>query len=157
MRGSSPCRRRTVSGELVLRSNQAAPEGIAPAISSASASTSRGPGSDVNSSSQPPAASADPNAPVLEVGTAGVLEYDTHELSVAADTGFVIHFDNTDEGQLHDVDIRETGGSTIRDGEPKITGPAEANYSYEALEAGSYEFFCSVHPIPAMTGVLTVE
>ncbi len=107
--------------------------------------------------SQPPAASADPNAPVLEVGTAGVLEYDTHELSVAADTGFVIHFDNTDEGQLHDVDIRETGGSTIRDGEPKITGPAEANYSYEALEAGSYEFFCSVHPIPAMTGVLTVE
>ncbi|HXG26477.1 MAG TPA: c-type cytochrome [Candidatus Binatia bacterium] len=105
---------------------------------------------------QAPPASLDPNAPVLELGTAGVLEYDTHELTVAAGTTFVIHFVNSDEGQMHDVDIRDSGNTTLQDQQP-ITGPAEANYQYTALEPGTYTFICSVHPIPAMTGTLTVE
>ena len=105
-----------------------------------------------------PPASIDPNAPVLELGTGGVLQYDKTELSVAAGTAFVIHFNNTDDGQSHDVDIRSdpTTIPPLQDTQP-ITGPAEANYQYTALEAGTYTFICSVHPIPAMTGTLTVE
>lgn len=105
-----------------------------------------------------PPASLDPNAPVLELGISGVLAYDKNALTVDAGTDFVIRFDNTDDGQSHDVDIR-TDATTVpplQDQSP-ITGPAEANYSYTALEAGTYTFICSVHPIPAMTGTLTVE
>jgi mono/diheme cytochrome c family protein/plastocyanin len=107
---------------------------------------------------QGPPASIDPNAPVLELGTSGVLEFDKTELSVASGTGFVIHFNNTDDGQSHDVDIRSDPATTppLQDQAP-ITGPAEADYSYTSLEPGTYTFICSVHPIPAMTGTLTVE
>lgn len=107
---------------------------------------------------QGPPASLDPNAPVLELGTDGVLAYDKLELTVAAGAPFVIHFNNEDDGQMHDVDIR-TDPATIpplQDQTP-ITAPAEADYQYTALEAGTYTFICSVHPIPAMTGTLTVE
>ena len=45
----------------------------------------------------------------------------------------------------------------VRDDQPTITGPGETTYVYEALDAGTYTFICSVHPIPAMTGTLTVE
>ncbi len=105
-----------------------------------------------------PPASTDPNAPVLELGTSGVLAFDKLELSVDAATDFVIHFNNTDDGQSHDVDIRSDPATTppLQDQTP-ITGPAEANYAYTALDAGTYTFICSVHPIPAMTGTLTVE
>jgi mono/diheme cytochrome c family protein/plastocyanin len=97
------------------------------------------------------------DAPVLELGTSGVLTYDKTELTAPADTTFVIAFNNADEGQAHDVDIRDSSGTTLRDGEPKVTGPAEVSYTYEALDAGTYTFICSVHPIPSMTGTLTVE
>ena len=105
-----------------------------------------------------PPASTDPNAPVLELGTSGVLAFDKLELSVEADTAFVINFNNSDDGQSHDVDIRTDPATTppLQDQSP-ITGPAEANYSYTALEAGTYTFICSIHPIPQMTGTLTVE
>ena len=107
---------------------------------------------------QGPPASLDPNAPVLELGTGGVLAFDKTELSVAAGTAFVIQFNNTDDGQSHDVDIRSDPATTppLQDQAP-ITGPAEASYQYTALDAGTYTFICSVHPIPAMTGTLTVE
>jgi mono/diheme cytochrome c family protein/plastocyanin len=105
-----------------------------------------------------PPASVDPNAPVLELGIGGILAYDKTELSVAAGTNFVIHFNNTDDGQDHDVDIRTDPGTIppLQDQSP-IKGPSEANYQYTALDAGTYTFICSVHPIPAMTGTLTVE
>jgi plastocyanin len=38
-----------------------------------------------------------------------------------------------------------------------ILDPGETTYTIQPLEAGTYEFFCSVHPIPQMTGTLTVE
>ena len=107
---------------------------------------------------QGPPASVDPNAPVLELGTSGVLEYDKKELTVAAGTAFVIEFTNSDDGQSHDVDIRSDPGTLppLQDTQP-ITGPAEATYQYTALEPGTYTFICSVHPIEQMTGTLTVE
>ena len=106
----------------------------------------------------PPAESLPPGAAVLELGTSGVLQFDKTELSAPAGEAFQIHFNNTDAGQQHDVDIRDAPqGQTLGDGEPKVTGPAEITYTYQALEAGTYTFICSVHPIPQMTGTLTVE
>jgi mono/diheme cytochrome c family protein len=103
-----------------------------------------------------PGASVPPDAEVLELGTAGVLQFDKNELAAPADEAFVIHFNNSDAGQSHDVDIRREDASVVKDQTP-ITGPAETDYVYEALEAGTYTFICSVHPIPQMTGTLTVE
>jgi mono/diheme cytochrome c family protein/plastocyanin len=105
-----------------------------------------------------PAESLPPDATVLELGTSGVLAYDKTELTAPAGEAFAIHFNNSDAGQTHDVDIREDDGMTVvQDQATQITGPAEVTYVYEPLEAGTYKFICQVHPIPAMTGTLTVE
>ena len=96
------------------------------------------------------------DAPVLELATSGVLAYDKHELSAPSGTEFAIHFDNQDAGQTHDVDLRTSDG-TVLDDQPTVTGPGEQTYVYKALEPGDYTFICSVHPIPQMTGTLTVE
>jgi hypothetical protein len=106
----------------------------------------------------PPAESLPPDSTVLELGISGVLAYDKLELTAPADEVFAIHFNNTDTGQTHDVDIRENDGTTVVQDQPtQITGPAEITYVYEPLAAGTYKFICQVHPIPAMTGTLTVE
>jgi plastocyanin len=104
----------------------------------------------------PPAASLPPNVTVLELGTSGVLAYDKKELEASAGEAFAIHFNNTDAGQTHDVDLHDSGGAVVDD-TPTITGPAEATYVYKPLEPGTYTYQCSVHPIPAMTGTLTVK
>ncbi len=49
-----------------------------------------------------------------------------------------------------------TASQTLKD-QPTTDGGAVATYQYEPLDAGTYQFICSVHPIPAMTGTLTVE
>ena len=41
--------------------------------------------------------------------------------------------------------------------QPTVAGPGEVTYLYTALPAGTYDFICSVHPIPNMTGTLTVK
>lgn len=105
-----------------------------------------------------PNATQDPNVTVLELAAVPVIKFDKLELTAPAGQPFVIHFTNSDDGQVHDVDIRSDPGTVppLQDQSP-ITGPDEADYSYTALEAGTYTFICSVHPIPAMTGTLTVE
>jgi mono/diheme cytochrome c family protein/plastocyanin len=105
---------------------------------------------------QPPAASPDPNAETLELTAEGIA-FPEKELTAPADTGFNIHFVNADPaGTLHDVDIRDEGGQTLQD-QPTIDGGEETTYAFSSLEAGEYTFICSIHPIPAMTGTLTVE
>jgi mono/diheme cytochrome c family protein/plastocyanin len=109
-----------------------------------------------NQGTPAPPASIDPNTPQLELSTSGVLAYDKNALEVAADTAFAIVFDNQDAGQTHDVDLRDSSGAVLDD-QPTVTGPGEATYVYKPLAAGTYTFICSVHPIPAMTGTLTVK
>jgi plastocyanin len=103
-----------------------------------------------------PPPSIGPETTVLELGTSGVLAYDRNALTAPADEVFGIRFNNSDTGQSHDVDIRLADATVVKDQTP-ITGPAETTYLYDPLEAGTYTFICSVHPIPAMTGTLTVE
>jgi mono/diheme cytochrome c family protein/plastocyanin len=103
-----------------------------------------------------PQESLPPDATVLEVKAVPVIQYDVHDLEAPAGKAFAIHFNNTDDGQTHDVDIRTSDGTVVSD-EATITGPAEATYVIDALDAGTYTFICSVHPIPQMTGTLTVK
>jgi mono/diheme cytochrome c family protein len=103
-----------------------------------------------------PPPSIGPDTPVLQLGTGGVLAYDKHELEAPAEKQFAIDFNNQDAGQTHDVDLRDSSGAVLDD-QPTVTGPGEATYVYKALKAGTYTYICSVHPIPQMTGTLTVK
>jgi mono/diheme cytochrome c family protein/plastocyanin len=103
-----------------------------------------------------PQESLPPDAETVEV-TAQNIAFEPLELSVGADAAFGIHFIQNDAGVGgHDVDIRGEDGSVIANNEV-LQEPGETTYTIPALEAGTYEFFCSVHPIPQMTGTLTVE
>jgi plastocyanin len=85
------------------------------------------------------------------------IAFDTHALEVAAGQPFAIFLRNDDASNIpHDVDIRSANGSTLRD-QKEIYGGTAAVYQYEALDAGEYVLICSIHPIPAMTGTLTVK
>ena len=105
--------------------------------------------------SQAPQESLGPDATILEV-TAEQIAFDVKELTAPADEQFGIDFTQNDAGVGgHDVDIRNDSG-TVADN-PVLQEPGETTYTIAPLAAGTYEFFCSVHPIPAMTGTLTVE
>jgi mono/diheme cytochrome c family protein/plastocyanin len=104
---------------------------------------------------QAPAESLPPDATVLDVVALNVA-FDTKELTAPAGEVFGIHLDNQDGAGLdHDVDIRLEDGTVVVDNEDIPTG--EVTYTIEPLDAGTYTFICSVHPVPNMTGTLRVE
>lgn len=102
----------------------------------------------------PPAPSG---APVIDLDAKDIA-YDKHALDAPANAPFVIAFKNDDPASItHDVDIKDSGGAVIANEEP-IAGGTTAQYTYDPLPAGTYQFFCSVHPgVPGMTGTLTVK
>lgn len=103
-----------------------------------------------------PAASLPANAPVLDL-VALNFAFNTQSLSVAANTAFGINLDNQDPaGTPHNVEIRKADGTVI-DSPTPIDGGTKTQYTYAALPAGTYTFICKVHPIPSMTGTLTVK
>ncbi len=103
----------------------------------------------------PPAPSG---APVLNV-VAKAIAFDKLELQAPADAPFVIDFKNEDVASVtHDIDIRQSDGTTVVQDQAPIPGGQASQYSYTPLAAGSYTFICSVHPtVPAMRGTLTVQ
>lgn len=110
---------------------------------------------------EPGASAPPPSGPVAPPGAltlvAKTIAFDTRSLEVAAGQPFTIFLRNEDPaGTPHDVDIRSADGATVQD-QPEIDGGASEAYEYEPLEAGSYTFICSIHPIDAMTGTLTVQ
>jgi plastocyanin len=121
--------------------------GVFPPASPATA----GPGA---SGAPPSGLLAPPGA--LEVVAKGTA-YDKKTLEATAGKPFTILFKNEDPPAVpHDIDIQSSDGATIKD-QPHTAGGASAVYQYDALEAGEYVFICSVHPIPQMTGTLTVK
>jgi plastocyanin/mono/diheme cytochrome c family protein len=89
--------------------------------------------------------------------TAESIAFDVHELSVTAGKSFGIDFTQKDTGVGgHNVEIRTQDGTSIFKGDV-LTDPGETTYSVPALDAGTYTFICSIHPIAAMTGTLTVK
>lgn len=78
-------------------------------------------------------------------------------LEVPANQPFTIWFTNKDApGTPHDVELRSTDGAVLKQ-VPSVDGGQSAAYEYDALAAGTYTYICSIHPIPAMTGTLTVK
>jgi heme/copper-type cytochrome/quinol oxidase subunit 2 len=109
---------------------------------------------DKENATPPPAPSG---APVLKV-SAKDIAFDTKTLEVPANQPFVIDFKNEDVAAVtHDIEIRQSDGTTVVQKQEAIPGGTEQQYQYEPLPAGTYTFICSIHPVPAMTGTLTVK
>jgi len=102
----------------------------------------------------PPPPPPPPDALVVEL-TADTLEFSVHELEVPAGEPFIIRFTNA-EGLDHNVSIYD--GTTALFTGSTVTGPdVTFDYVVAALEPGEYTFICDFHPIPDMTGTLTVR
>jgi mono/diheme cytochrome c family protein len=103
-----------------------------------------------------PPASLPANAVTLDLVALG-FAFDKKELEVPANKPFGIHLDNQDPaGTDHNVELKKSDGAVIVD-PPVIDGGTSTTYAYDALPAGTYTFICKVHPIPGMTGTLTVK
>jgi mono/diheme cytochrome c family protein/plastocyanin len=106
--------------------------------------------------SQAPSASLGPDSTILKL-TAASIAYDVKELTAPADKAFGIDFTQQDSGVGgHNVEVRDSGGKTLFKGQV-LTDPGETTYAIGPLDAGTYTYICSIHPIPAMTGTLTVK
>ncbi len=110
---------------------------------------------EVENATPPPLPSG---ATALEVSAEGIA-FDTNSLEVAADVPFSITFRNDDPATVtHDIDVRQSDGTTVVKDQPTIPGGQSTQYQYDPLPAGTYQFICSVHPtVPAMVGTLTVQ
>ena len=102
-----------------------------------------------------PPPSVEPGGEVMEL-TAANIAFDKHELRVAADTAWTLRFTN-EEGVIHNVVIVDGNNEEVfRSGD--LTGPdASGDFAVPPLPAGEYTFYCEYHPVPEMTGTLTVE
>lgn len=106
-------------------------------------------------SGRTPRPSVQPGGEVLEL-SANNIAYDKLELSAKADTEFTLRFTNQ-EGIPHNVVILDANNTEVFRTDD-LTGPdASGEFAVPALPAGEYTFYCSFHPVPAMTGTLTVE
>jgi plastocyanin len=130
-----------------------APYESAPAMSGA-------PGPSVPASAVPGSAAPDPtgsSAPTVgataHISAQNIL-FDTDHLEAPAGEGWVLAFANNDAGVPHNVEILDATGASVFRGEV-VTGPTTASYQIPALAAGTYKFFCDVHP--TMTGTLAVS
>jgi mono/diheme cytochrome c family protein/plastocyanin len=101
-----------------------------------------------------PAPSVDPSLDVVTV-TAQSIKFNPTELNVVADKEFVLSFDNQDKAVPHDVQIKGQDGSVVFKTDV-FPGVEKRDYTAPKLGAGTYEFFCSIHP-QTMTGTLTAE
>jgi plastocyanin len=115
---------------------------------------SSGPSGGGGASPTPSGPPADVAATVVAKGIA----YDVKSIEVPAGKPFKVLFKNQDPSSVpHDIDVRQSDGKTVIQDHPTINGGQETVYAFDALQAGSYVYICSIHPIPAMTGTLTVK
>jgi plastocyanin len=121
----------------------------------AAPTTAGGPGASPGAPGPPGGASGAPGGLVL---VAREIAFDRTTLQAPVGQPFTITLRNEDAQTVtHDVDIRSADGATVVKDQQPIPGGTEQAYAYDALEAGDYQFICSVHPIAQMTGTLTVQ
>ncbi len=80
--------------------------------------------------------------------------YATTTFQAPANQAFQITFDNQDSGIPHNIQIADSSGANVFEGDT-VTGPGQTTYNVPALAAGAYKFSCKWHP--NMTGDLTVQ
>ena len=114
-------------------------------VACSSGGSSPAPATDAPSS---PGASADDGNVIV----AKDLKFLTTSLTIPADTATEIVLDNQ-EAAPHNIAIKDAAGATLFKG--KIVSSTKETNAVPALAAGSYTFWCEVHP--DMTGTLTVE
>ena len=81
------------------------------------------------------------------------MAFNPTSLTIPADTAAQITLDNQDSVP-HNIAIKDAAGASAFKGEV-FSGPAKKTYDVNPLAAGSYTFWCEVHP--NMTGTLTVQ
>jgi cytochrome c oxidase subunit 2 len=108
-------------------------------------------------SAEPSSAPPPPDAPTVDVTSVSVTEgFEPAELSVEADTPWIVQLTNADPAVPHDFAIRgaNADGSDWQ-GDPDAQGGGSATYQPPPLAAAEYEFYCSIHP--NMVGTLRAE
>ncbi len=89
--------------------------------------------------------------------TASGIAFDTSTIDLPADEASTIHFVNEDSGVQHNIAIFPSAddlANALFRGD-LVTGPGEADYAIDPLEAGEYYFHCDVHP--TMNGTVNVS
>jgi len=147
-----------------------APGSGAPASAGASAAASSGAlAAASGGASGPPASPASPSAstPLGAGGStltvtapvgAATAGFQPSTLTAKANTSLTIHFDNQDNQAPHNVELKDANGGAVQLGGDTqfFQGPGTRDYTVPALAAGTYEYFCVVHPT-TMKGSLTVQ
>jgi cytochrome c oxidase subunit 2 len=103
-----------------------------------------------------PKPSVQPGGEVVKL-TASQIAFDPLQLEAPAGKPFIIELTNQD-AVMHNVSIHPPGGGDpVFTGDP-VTGPDQTiKYQIPPLEPGEYQFICDFHPVPDMTGTLTVK
>jgi len=103
-----------------------------------------------------PGASVPPDATTITLTSVDSATFDPPTLSAPAGKSIVFNFVNADQAQPHNVAITR-GQPDGKDwvGMPIAQAGQTATYVAPPIPAGSYEFFCSVHP-DTMRGTLAV-
>ncbi|HYM83896.1 MAG TPA: cupredoxin domain-containing protein [Candidatus Dormibacteraeota bacterium] len=103
----------------------------------------------------PPAASAGASQVSADVTiTAQGIAFATKAVTAKAGAAFTVAFANQDNGVPHNVDIKDSSGTSKFKGDI-VSGVTTTVYHVPALTAGTYTFVCDVHP--NMSGTLTVK
>jgi plastocyanin/mono/diheme cytochrome c family protein len=105
------------------------------------------------SGSAAPSPSGGAVATTLKV-TALNIAYDVSSLEAPAGQPFAIEFANQDAGIPHNIAIKDASGAEVFKGDI-FNGVETRTYKVPALPAGTYTFYCTVHP--NMTGTLTIK
>jgi len=111
-------------------------------------------GGSSNTPAPTAAASGDTSSPAAG-GTTVVakdIAFQPTSLTIPAATATAITFDNQDAAP-HNIAIKDASGAQVFKGE--IVTQTKVTYNVDALPAGTYGFWCEVHP--NMTGTLTVQ